>query len=103
MENSHEEVPPITRRRFQEVDCGVDHGWAAVYQTVAKKMLDDLNKSEVLKVNARELECHVLAPNEPNIDIEHIVRQARGEKHQRLIQVFSRQGAKEILVAIVAR
>ena len=58
---------------------GVDHGWTAVYQTVAKRMLDYLNKSEVLKVNAQELEFHVLAPNETNIDIEHIVRQARGE------------------------
>ena len=35
--------------------------------------------------------------------MEHIVRQARGEKHQRLIQIFSRQGAKELLVASVAR
>ena len=25
---------------------------------------------------------HVLAPNEPDVDIEHIVMQARGEKHQ---------------------
>ena len=29
--------------------------------------------------------------------------QARGEKHQRLVQVFSRKVAKEILVASVAR
>ena len=33
----------------------------------------------------------MLAPNEPNIDIEHIVVQARGEEQQRLFQVFSRQ------------
>ena len=32
-----------------------------------------------------------------------IVMQAKGEKHQRLFQVFSRQGAKELLVASVAR
>ena len=51
MENSLAEVPPTTRRNIQEVGCGVDHGWTAVYQTVAKRMLDYLNKSEVLKVN----------------------------------------------------
>ena len=73
MENSPEEVPPITGRKIQEVDCGVDHGWAAVCQTVAKRMLDYLNKSGVLEVNAQELE--------PNINIEHIVMQARGEGH----------------------
>ena len=66
-------------------------------------MLDCLNKSEVLRVNAQELEYHVLAPNEPSIDIEHIVMQARGEGHQRLLQAFSRQGANKILVASVAR
>ena len=84
MENSLEEEPPITRRTIQEVDSGADHWWAAVYQTVAKRMSDYLNKSEVLKVNAQELEFNVLAPNEPNIDIEYIVMQARGEGHQRL-------------------
>ena len=31
------------------------------------------DNSEVLKVNTRELEFHVLAPNEPNVDIQHIV------------------------------
>ena len=64
--NSPEEVPPTTRRKIQAVNCGVDHGWTAVYQTVAKRMFDYLNKSEVLKVNVRELEFHVLAPNERN-------------------------------------
>ena len=41
-----------------------------VYQAVAKMMLDYLNNSEVLKVNTRELEFHVLAPDEPNVNIE---------------------------------
>ena len=45
----------------------------------------------------------MLAPNEPRVNVEHIVRRARGEKNQRLFQVFSRQGANEILVASVAR
>ena len=69
---------PIPRRRIQEVDCGVNHGRAAIYQVVARRMLSYLDKSEVLKVNAREFESYVLAPNEPNIDIEYIVMQARG-------------------------
>ena len=45
----------------------------------------------------------MLAPNEPRVGMEHIVRQARGETRQRLFQIFSRQGAKEILVDSVAR
>ena len=57
----------------------------------------------MLKVNAQELEFHVLALNEPNIDMEHIVLQARVEGHQRLFHTFSRQGASEILVVSVAR
>ena len=73
-------------KKTQEVDCGVGHGWAAVYPAVAKRLLDYLDNSEVLKVNIRELEFHVLAPNEPTVDIEHIVMQARGEGHQRLFQ-----------------
>ena len=61
-------------------------------------MLSHLDHSEVSKVNTREL-----APNEPEADMGHIVVQARGEEHQRLFQVFSRQGAQAILVASVAR
>ena len=38
MDNSPEEVPPTTRRKTQEVDCGVDHRSAAVYQAFAYKM-----------------------------------------------------------------
>ena len=45
----------------------------------------------------------MLAPNEPNIDIKHIVMQARGERHRRLFHAFSQQGANVILVASVAR
>ena len=56
-------------------------------------MLSYLHHSEVIKVNTREFEHHVLAPNETDV----IVMQARDEKHQRLFQVFSGQGAKEVL------
>ena len=66
-------------------------------------MLSYLDNCEALKVGTKELGHHVLAPNEPRVDIQHIVRQARGEQHHRLLQIFSRQGAKEILVASVSR
>ena len=85
------------------MDCGVNQRWAAIYQAVARGMLSHLDYSEALKVDTKELEDHVLAPNERRVDIDHIARQARGERHQRLFQIFSRQGAKEILVAGVAR
>ena len=45
----------------------------------------------------------MLATTEPRVHIEHTVSQARGEQHQRLFQIFSRQGAREILVVSVAR
>ena len=58
-----------------------------------------LDNSEASKVDTKELEDHVLAPNEPRVDTDHIARQARGAQHQRWwFQIFSRQGAKEILV-----
>ena len=76
-------------------------------KTDAKRLLNNLlnypDKSEVQEVNAGELEFQVLAPNEPNIDIEHIVVQARGEGHQRQFQAFCRQRANETRVASVAR
>ena len=98
-----DDVQPLSRRRTQEEDCGVNRRWPAVYQAVARRMLSYLDNSEALKVDTKELEDHVFAPNEPRVDINHIARQARGEQHQRLFQIFSRQGAKEILVASVAR
>ena len=36
MASSLEEVPPKSKRKIQEAYCGVDHRWAATYQTVAK-------------------------------------------------------------------
>ena len=72
MAGAQEEVPPLMRRKIQEVDCGVIHGWVAVYQAVAKRMLNYLGHREVLKLKNRELEFHVLAPNEPNVDIEQM-------------------------------
>ena len=45
----------------------------------------------------------MLAPNEPRVDIERTVRQARGETHKKLVQIFSRQGAQEIQDAREAR
>ena len=91
MEDSSEEVPPMSGRTIQEVDCGVD-------LAVAERMFVYLNMCEELKVDAQELEFQVLAPNEPHIDIKHIVMHARGER----LYAFNQQGAKEVLVASVA-
>ena len=54
-----------------------------------KKDAEFLYNSEALKVDTKELEDHVLAPKEPRVDIDHIARQAGGEQHQRLFQIFS--------------
>ena len=87
-----------------QVDCGVNQRLAAVCQAVARRMPSYLDNSEALKVGTKDLEDHVLASNETSVNIEHIVRQAKGEKQKKKrIQTFSRQGAKEILVASVAR
>ena len=66
-------------------------------------MLSYLDNSEVFNVNTQELKEQVLSPTERSVNIEHIVRQARSEKHKKMIQIFSRHGAKEILVASMSR
>ena len=65
-----------------EVDCEVCKSWAAVYQSIARRMLSCLDNSEVLKVGARELEEHMLAPDEPSVNIEHIAWQTKYEKRK---------------------
>ena len=93
--SSAEDVQQLSRGMTQEVDCEFSKkSWAAVYQSIARRMLGYLDNSEALKVDTKELEEHVLAPNEPSVDMEHIVRQARGEKHKKMFQIFSRQGTK---------
>ena len=76
--SSPDNVQPVSRRRTEEVDCGVNQRWAAVYQAVARRMLSYLDNSEASKVDIKELEDHVLAPNESRVDIDHIARQSRG-------------------------
>ena len=60
MASSPEDVQPLSTRNIQEVDCGADQRWAAVYQSIARRM----DHSEVLKVNTRELEHQCL--HQPN-------------------------------------
>ena len=92
------------RRKVQEVDNEVNQNWTAVDRMIARKMLKYLEDSEALKVSTRELKEQVLSPNEPSVNIVRVARQARSEKKQRkLFQIFSRQGANEILVACMAR
>ena len=66
-------------------------------------MLSYLDNSEASKVGTKEMEEHALALNEPSVDREHIVRHARGEKHKKCSSSSGDKGAKEILVASVAR
>ena len=54
------------------MDCEVGQSSAAVYESVARRMLSYLDDSEALKVGTKELEEHVLAPNESSVDMEHI-------------------------------
>ena len=70
------------------MDCEDNQSWVAVYKSVARRMLSYLDNSEALKVSAKELEEHVLAPNEPSVETELILRQTRGEKWQRMFQIF---------------
>ena len=72
-----------SRRRAQEVDCGVNQSWAAVYQLIARRMLSYSDNSEALKVSTKELKEQVLSPNEPSVNMERIVRQAREVKSTR--------------------
>ena len=44
-----------SRRRAQEVDCGVNQSWAAVYQSITRRMLSYLDNSKGLKVSTKEL------------------------------------------------
>ena len=70
-------------KKESEVDCGVDQSWAEVNQWIARRMLSYLDNSEALKVSTKELKEQVLSPNEPSVDIERIVRQARSETHKK--------------------
>ena len=54
-------------------------------------------------MSTRELEHHVLAPNEPDLDMEHIVVLARGEKASKIVPGLQSARSKEFLVASVAR
>ena len=75
--SSAEDVQQLSRRSTQEVYCEVCKSWAAVHQSIARRMPSYLDDSEALKVGTKEMEKHVLAPNEPSVNIEHTVRQAR--------------------------
>ena len=66
-------------------------------------MLRYLEDSEALKVGTRELKEQVLSPNETSVSMVRIARQSRSEKSEKLFQIFSRQGANEILVGSMAR
>ena len=81
--DSAEDAQQLSRRCTQDVDCEVCKSWAAVYQSIARRMLSYLDNSEASKVGAKELEEHVLAPDEPSVNLEHIASRAKGEKRRK--------------------
>ena len=78
-----------SRRKAQEVDYEVVQNWTAVSQTIARRMLSYLDKSEASKVSTKELKEQVPSPNEPNVNFDRIARQAK-----KLFQIFIRQQTK---------
>ena len=92
-----------SRWKAQEVDYEVKQSWTAVHQSIARRMLSYLDKSEALKASTKELKEQVQSPNGPSVDIERIAREARSEKRKKLFHFFSRQGGNEILVANMVR
>ena len=82
------------------MDCGVNHSWAACH-AVARRMLRYLDNSEALKVDAKELEDHVLAPHseasERRTTSKNCSRSstdasvARWEEHLRMLTVLERK------------
>ena len=65
------------------MDWGVSQSWAAIYQSIARRTWSYQHNSEALKVSTKELKEQVLSPNEPSVNMERIVRQARSEKHKK--------------------
>ena len=51
-----------SRRKAQEVGCGGNQSWAAVYQSMTRRMLRYLDNSEALKVSTKEMKEHFLSP-----------------------------------------
>ena len=71
-----------SRKRVQVMDWGGNQSWAAICQSIARRMLSCLDNSEALKVSTEELKEQVLSPSEPSVNIQRIVRQAKNEKHK---------------------
>ena len=86
-----------SRSWAQDVDCGVNQSWAAVYQPVARRMLRYLDNGEAVKVSTKASKEQVLSPNEPSVNIEHIVRQVRNEKAQKMFPDLQQTRSKRDL------
>ena len=111
----------MSRSRVQEIECVVDHWWAALYRAVATKMLDYLDRRESLEVDIEEL----VSSKEPNVEVRHMALHARQgghdikvasavrweehermfiiheEKCQELCQAIEQMGKREELLATV--
>ena len=72
--------------------------WAAVCQSTARRMLSRLDNCEALKVGAKEC-LHQMN----QVSTLNTLRVRREVRIAKMFQIFSRQGAKEIMVSSVAR
>ena len=72
-------------RNVQEADDEDDPYWTEACEGIAKKMLKYLEDSEVTKVSTRELKERILSPNESNVNIMRIAKQARNEKGKKTV------------------
>ena len=84
-----------SRRRTQELDYEGNQSWAAVYQSISRRVLSQLHNSEALEVSTKELKEQVLSPNEPSVNIERIAGQARSEKRKKLFLVDQQTRSKQ--------
>ena len=76
--------------------------WFAAFEDAARKMLKYLVDSEDVKVGLGELKEHLEAPEEADISIMQIAKQAMNERGQKLFQIF-RQEENEVYIASLAR
>ena len=83
---SPEDVQPLSRRRTPDVDCGVDQRWAAVYQSIARRMLSCLDNSEARKVDTKELDLH-------QVNRESTMTIQRGKREEHKVNDCSRSSA----------
>ena len=85
------------------MEGGGEHQWTARDRMVVARMKQYLNESDTMKkVESEEWEQCLCGQWESEVDIRHIVMNAKGEKHRRLFQMINAQGQSEFLVVSAA-